>query len=76
MGSGGIAPSFLTSALDGGELSVSRRPLYPREKSPRFALDMRLGGPRAGLEAVEKRKLSLAGNRTPVVQPIARRYTD
>jgi hypothetical protein len=34
-------------------------------------------GPRARLDAVEKRKRSLApaGNRTPVVQPIARRYS-
>jgi hypothetical protein len=38
------------------------RPLYPRGKSPRNPLDMRLGGPRAGLDAVEKSKiLSLPG---------------
>jgi hypothetical protein len=32
-GSGGIAPPFLISALEGGELSVSRTlPLYPLDK--------------------------------------------
>jgi hypothetical protein len=34
-------------------------------------------GPRAGLDAVEERKfLPFAGNRTPGVQGVARRYTD
>jgi hypothetical protein len=34
-------------------------------------------GPRAGLDAVERRKiLFLAGNQTPTSQLIARRYTD
>jgi hypothetical protein len=33
-------------------------------------------GPRAGLEAVEKRYLDLSANRTPPVQPIARCCTD
>jgi hypothetical protein len=34
-------------------------------------------GPRAGLDAAEKRKISfLAENRTPVFQPVARRYID
>jgi hypothetical protein len=54
LGSGGIAPSFLTSAVDGGELSASR--------PGRFTLcDKALAthwtggwmGPRAGLDAVE-----------------------
>jgi hypothetical protein len=39
-GSGGIAPPFLTSTLDGGEWSASRP-----EKSPQYSLDRRLGGP-------------------------------
>jgi hypothetical protein len=35
-------------------------------------------GPRAGLDAVEKKKKSLAtaGNRTTAVQPVAHRYID
>jgi hypothetical protein len=34
-------------------------------------------GLRAGLDAVEKKKiLSLAGNNTPAVQPVAHRYTN
>jgi hypothetical protein len=38
-----------TSALDG--------PIYLREKNPRYSLYKRLGGPRADLDAVEKRKI-------------------
>jgi hypothetical protein len=62
MGSGGIAPPFLSSALDGGEWSASR--------PGRFALGERaLGthwiggwvGPRAGV-AVDKRKMSCRGS--------------
>jgi hypothetical protein len=34
-------------------------------------------GPTAHLDGMEKGKiLSLVGNRTPAVQPVARRYTD
>jgi hypothetical protein len=34
-------------------------------------------GPRAGVDAVEKEKISCSdGNRTPAVQPVARHYTD
>jgi hypothetical protein len=42
--------SFLTSALDGvnGQRHAPA-PLYPREMAPRFPLNRRLGGPRAGL---------------------------
>jgi hypothetical protein len=37
---------FLTSALVGGEWSVSRPGRFtPQRKSPRYPLDMRLGGP-------------------------------
>jgi hypothetical protein len=45
---GGIAPSFLTSALDGGEWSASRSCRFtPQEKSPRYPLDRRLGRPQS-----------------------------
>jgi hypothetical protein len=44
--------AFLTSALDGGEWSVSR----PQGKSPWYPLDRRLGGPqgRSGRGGEEK----------------------
>jgi hypothetical protein len=57
-GSGGIAPPFLTSALDGGEWSASRPGRYtPRERGPGT---YRVGGwvgLRAGLDAVKKRTI-------------------
>jgi len=53
--------TFLTSALDGmvsGQLHA--RPLYPRGRSSWYTLDRRLGCPRAGLDAVAKRKIPSA----------------
>jgi hypothetical protein len=50
--------SFSTSALDG--VSGQHQPpaaLYPRKKNPRYPLDRRLGGPRAGLDAKARRKI-------------------
>jgi hypothetical protein len=67
--SGGIAPPFLSS---GGELSASHLGCFKTEKrAPRYPLvDLR-----AGLDAMEKRQISSpSGNRTPAVQPVARRY--
>jgi hypothetical protein len=44
-GSGSIAPPFLTSALDKGELSASRLGCFtPGEIAPWYPLDTRLGG--------------------------------
>jgi hypothetical protein len=72
---GGIAPPFLTSALGRGEWSASR--------PGRFTLgEIALGthwiggwvGPRAGLDAVEKRKILYYRGSNPA-RP-ARRYTD
>jgi hypothetical protein len=52
--SGGIAPSFLTSALDGGEWSASSLDLFSRsEIDPGTHWVGDLVGPRAGLDAVE-----------------------
>jgi hypothetical protein len=51
-GSGGIAPSCLTSSLDGAESSASRR----GKENPGFTCIGSRAGPRAGLDAVEKRK--------------------
>jgi hypothetical protein len=51
-GTGGIAPPFPTSAIDGGKLSISRPGrFYP----PQIRGWM---GPRADLDAVKKRKIS------------------
>jgi hypothetical protein len=63
-GSGGIAPPFLTSALHGAEWSTSRPgPSILEEKSPRYPLDRRLGGPqsRSGRCGVDKNTLPLPG---------------
>jgi hypothetical protein len=70
--SGGIAPQFLTSVLDGGEWSASRPGRFTKGESPRYSLDRRLGGPQSQSgRNVEEKNLSSAGNRTPAVQPVA-----
>jgi hypothetical protein len=58
-------------------VTFTPRPHFPRGKIPRYSLDRRLGGPqsRSGRCGGE-RNLALAGNRTPAVQPVARRCTD
>lgn len=60
MYSGGIAPPFLRSALDRGELLASRPARFtPREKAPgNRGMGGRVG-PKDGLDAVEKRKITL-----------------
>jgi hypothetical protein len=71
----------LTSALDGDEWSASRPGCFtPRERAPGTHW---IGGwvdPRAFLNAVVKRKIPSprreANPRTPIVQPVAQRYTD
>jgi hypothetical protein len=58
---------FLTSALDGGEWSVSRPCRFtPRETGPRYPLDRKQDGPqsRSGRSGACK-ILAPAGNRTP-----------
>jgi hypothetical protein len=53
-GSGGIAPPFLTSALDGGQLSASRLGCFsPGEIAPGTHWIGGWVGPRAGLIYVE-----------------------
>jgi hypothetical protein len=51
-------------------VSFTPRPLYPQGKSPWHPLDRRLGGhqSRSGRDGEEKPW-------TPIVQPVARRYT-
>jgi hypothetical protein len=67
--SGGIAPTFLTLALDGGEWSASRPGHFTAgERAPDTHWIGGWVGPRAGLNAVKKRNFfTSAGNRTPAV---------
>jgi hypothetical protein len=59
--SGGIAPPFLTSALDGGEWSASRPGRFtPREIASGNHWTGGWVGPRADLEAVENRKIKIS----------------
>jgi hypothetical protein len=68
-GSGGKAPPFLTSALDGVESLASR----PQEKSPTYPLDGRQCGPqsRSGCCGKEKNVLPLPGIEPRTSQPVA-----
>jgi hypothetical protein len=80
-GSGGIVPYSLISALDGGEWSASRPGHFtPREKAPGIQWIGGWVGPRAVLHTVVKRKISSprqeSNPSTPIVQPVAQRYTD
>jgi hypothetical protein len=63
----------LTSALNGGDWSALRPgPFIPRERAPGTRCIGGYVGPRAGLDAVEKRKSPIIGpveNRTSVAQP-------
>jgi hypothetical protein len=58
-------------------VSFTPQPLYPQGKCPWIGGWV---GPRAVLDAVVKRKISSplrkSNPRTPIVQPIALRYTD
>jgi hypothetical protein len=66
--------AFLNSALDGGEWSASRPSRFtPGERTPDTHCTGYSVGPRAGLEAVAKKKIPTtapAGNRPQVVQSI------
>jgi hypothetical protein len=72
MGSGGIAPSLLTSAIDGGEWSapLSYRFTPPPPPGDKALSTHCIGGwvdPRVGLDANEKRKIFFpAMNETPI----------
>jgi hypothetical protein len=71
----------LTSAPDEGEWSASRPGRFtPRERAPGIHWIGGWVGPRAVLDAVVKRKTpsprQLSNPRTPIVQPVAQRYTD
>jgi hypothetical protein len=71
----------LTSALDGGEWSASRPGRFtPRERAPGTHWIGVWVGPRAVLDPVVKRKIPSpcreSNPKTPIVQPVAHRYTD
>jgi hypothetical protein len=74
MGSGSIAPSFLTSAPDGCERSASRPFRFnPGEKVPGAHWTAGWVGPSAGVKSMEKRKIfPLPGFEKPAVQHVAR----
>jgi hypothetical protein len=68
-------------APDGGELSASRPGRFTsRERAPDTHWIGGWVGPRAVLDAVVKRKIPTprreSNPRTPIVQPVAQRYTD
>jgi hypothetical protein len=61
-GSGGTAPPFLTSALDGGERSASGPRRFTPGGKPPYPLDKGLGGPQSRSERYgEKKNLALPG---------------
>jgi hypothetical protein len=70
----------LTSALDGGEWSASRPYRFtPRERGPGTHWIGGWVGPRAVLDAVKgniPNSRRESNPRTPIVQPVAQRYTD
>jgi hypothetical protein len=71
----------MTSALDGGEWSASRPSRFiPRERAPGTHWIGGWVGHRAVVDAVVKRKFPSPRReskpRTPIVQPVAQRYTD
>jgi hypothetical protein len=70
----------LTSALDGGEWSASRPGRYTsRERAPGTHWIGGWVGPRAGLDAVAKRRIPSPrreSNSDPIVQPVASRYIE
>jgi hypothetical protein len=70
----------LTSALDGGEWSASRPGHFTsRERAPGTHWIGGWVGPRAVLDSVVKRKIPSprreSNPRTPIVEPVAQRYT-
>jgi hypothetical protein len=77
----GVEVSYNPSTLDRGEWSASRSCRFiPRERAPGTHWIGGLVGPRDVLDAVVKRKIPSPrrepNTRTPIVQPVAQRYTD
>jgi hypothetical protein len=81
MRSGCIDPHFLDLGTSWRwVVNFTRRPLYPRGKSPRYPLDRRLGGPQSRSGRFGEENISWPYrdlNSDPwVVQPVASRYAD
>jgi hypothetical protein len=70
LGYGIIAPRILN-------FSFTPRPLYLQGKSAWYPLDRRLGEPqsRSGRGGEDRNSQPLPGSETPIVQPIAQRFT-
>jgi hypothetical protein len=77
MGSGGIAPPFLTSALDGDEWSTSLTGRFsPKERDPGTHWIVGWVGPEPVWMLWSREKSFFpTRNRNPAVQPEAHRYT-
>jgi hypothetical protein len=60
-GSGGMAPPFMKSALNGGEWSASRPCRFTPGKRPRYPLCRRLGGPQTLSERYGEEKNKYVG---------------
>jgi hypothetical protein len=76
-----ISTHSLISVLDGGKWSASRLCRFtPRERAHGTHWIGDWVGPRAVLDAAVKRKIPSprreSNPRTPIVQPVAQRYTD
>jgi hypothetical protein len=71
--------SFLTSALDGGEWSVSRpgRALHSGKGPPLPIVQEAGWDPEpVWMQRLEEKSSGFVGDRTPVVQSVVRYYTD
>jgi hypothetical protein len=77
-GSGGIAPPFLTSALDGVSAPLHASAALPPGKEPTVSTGCEdVWSPQTGFGAMQWRKsFAPAGNGTPAVHPVPRRYSD
>jgi hypothetical protein len=76
-----VSTYSLTSALDGDEWSASRPGRFTsRERTPGTHWIGGWVGPRAVLDTAVKRKIPSprreSNPRTPIIQPLAQRYTD
>jgi hypothetical protein len=69
-GEWGYGSTIFTVALDGGQWSFSHPScLTPGERTRKYLLDRRMGGPQSLLECYrEEKNLAFAGNQTLVIQ--------
>jgi hypothetical protein len=71
--------SYLTSALDGGEWSASRRGrALPPGKGPPVPIGQEAGWAPEPVwtQGLEEKSSAPVGDRTQIVQPVVRHYTD